>query len=375
MSTEKITPKPPANAPTPGPARRRPFIEWGTIAIVTVVAVLIWLFAEAASLVRAQQQARIAVVDPLNENAVRILSENWTGAVRLTVEGPASAVQDAPAMLAEAVRLTVGQPGVSDAEGEQVIDLRAALRATPLMLESGLTVLDVEPSTVRIHIEALVTLEDVEVTLALDGLTLAEQPTLEPSRVQVRGPRRLMEELQALPGGARVVARPGAATLEGLRPGQASRISARVGLPAPLTAPRDAALEFTPASINATLTLRSRVESVAIAAAPVQVMLVPLDADRWRVTPVEPFVRDIAITGPGDIIERFRSGELSLVAMVSLSSDDLEQQIAAKPVTSWFMSQRETGELAPLPTGVGIEANIGPVRFTIERRDANDADS
>ena len=65
-------------------------------------------------------------------------------------------------------------------------------------------------------------------------------------------------------------------------------------------------------------------------------------------------LRDIALSGPSDVMQRIRSGELRVIATVQLSSDELEQRITSKaPV------------ILGLPDSVRVEGTIEPVRLVI----------
>lgn len=344
-------------------ARRRGWFwperfHWGAVAVVSLVTVMIWLFAEAESLAKSQHEARLRFVDPSGAKIVKIISPGWDGTVTVTVQGPASAVQNAPAILGEGVEIPLNRAGVPDADGEQPVDMRTALRADRRLSDAGLTVVDVEPATLRIDVEPLDELSDVEVVPEVAGVELAEPVVVDPPRVHVRGPSTVIGALKSLARGPRVIARPSAGAVEGLTPGARQTIDATVTLPPAIARDRSEA-QVTPSTVRLTLTIKGRKESIRVPSAPVQVLLPPHELDKWRVeiNPDDQLVKDVRITGPGELISQVRDGRIPVVAVLALSSDDLQARIAAKPIDFWR-----------LPPGLTVEGGDAPIRLTIEPR-------
>ncbi len=343
--------------------------DWPGLLMISFVAAMIWLFAEAASLSRAPELARIIIADPLDQNIVRVTSDGWTGSVRLTLEGPTSSLQRASSLLAEGVRLALGQPGVPNVEGEHVVDLRQALRADERISRAGLTVIEADPATVRIEVESFVELPDVEVTLDAPGLLLSQDPVFDPPRVRVRARRAVIRELESLPGGPVVVATLPPASTESLVPGAARSLETRLALPGAITSVRDPqSVRITPSSAQVTLTARSRIDSITIPSAPIWTMMPPTEADLWSVTVETPFVRDVVLSGPPDLIEQFRQNRLRLVATLAFTNDELSARITSKPVTVWAMSESDRGGARDVPAELAIKGGETPIKITIAPR-------
>lgn len=328
-----------------------------TIVIVGLATGLIWLYAEAESLTSVQEDARVTLVSPGQDVVVRAASDEWHGAVRVTLEGPTSALARAP----RTFTLSPGAPGFALADGEQAVDLRTALRVDPQLARAGVTLIDVEPSTVRLRVTTLARMADVEVRADLSGVELSAPATVEPQRVVVVAPRATLDRLRALNGGAAVVAKPAAAALLQVREGVRQRVQARLSFPAEID---DADAMIEPGEASITLTARSRTESVTLDAVQVQVMMPPGEATRYRidVAPDEQTVANVTITGPRDVVERVRSGELRLIAVVSLSADDLTRRVEVKRLS--FVAMRGE-EPAALPPGVAFTAGQNAVRLQI----------
>lgn len=331
--------------------------------IVALITALVWLYAEAESLTRSEQETRITFIATSPDVAMRIESEDWRGTARVRIEGASAALSNAP----RAIDLELGAPGVPAAEGVHEIDLRAALRAARTVQRAGLNVVDVEPATVRVRVETMQTLADVEVRPELEGLEIVGATTIEPSRATVRAPRSVIDGLRGLAGGAHVRARPGRSAMANLREGSENRVLARLALPNGL---EDPAATIEPAELTVTFTLSSRTESVTTPSAPVQVLLPPREAGRWRIDvhPEDAFLRDVRMSGPREVIERLRARDLRLIAIVWLTSDDLERAVDAKRASFALVRGEQTTDV---PAGLVIEAPETLVRLTI--RPASDA--
>src|SRR6185503_14008681 len=126
-----------------------------TILLVTIVTLLIWVWAEGESLTTQTLNPRISFVGPTPtgspgdeapELIVRPTTEAWRGTVRIRLEGSTIAIKAAEDALAQPVKLRPGQPGVpSDAGETKIVDLTDALRSYPALTQTGVTVVDADP--------------------------------------------------------------------------------------------------------------------------------------------------------------------------------------------------------------------------------------
>lgn len=324
-----------------------------TLLLVTGVAALIWLFAEARSLSERTLEVQVSFTSPPTA-AVEIEGQetSWTGSVRMRLEGSRAALDEAAASLTDGVPLPLGSEGVPNSPGEQVVDLRDALRANPPLDRAGVTIAAVEPPTVTLRIEPLVT-EEAPVQVALPGVETSGEPTVSPVTASLTLPRRLAESLEETEQGLTVVAQPSASAVAGLPAGGPHTIEVRLTPPPSLAGERFVRIE--PRTATVTFTVRSRTDSIVLPSTPVWPALPPTDLNRWRVTLDPMFLNNVRITGPGEVIERIRRGELRAIAYLPLSTEELEQGVEAKAPA--FLS---------LPDSVTVEGGDEPVRLTIE---------
>lgn len=328
-----------------------------TLALTIVVTLLIWLYAEAESLTRVQQEVKVSFISPTGSTLVRPV-DGWTGLVRLSFEGAAAALARTPRNF----ELVPGAIGVPADDGEHTVDLRVALRAHPAWAQSGVSLLAVEPPTARIRVRAMETVADIEIRPDLGAIDLATPATIEPARASVVLPKAVADRLRALPEGPHLLAKPTAQAAQGLREGQATRVRARLALPSHL---EDADATLTPREVDISVTVRARTTRAALPPVPVQTLLPPGDAGRFRITVGEEdrFLRDVSMQGPLDVIEAVQSRAWSVVAVVVLSTDDLEQRVTSKRTA--FAILRD-GIMTPLPPGVDAEASDTTIRLRIE---------
>jgi hypothetical protein len=78
------------------------------------------------------------------------------------------------------------------------------------------------------------------------------------------------------------------------------------------------------------LTVRSRRTSATVDSVPVQVMLPALLATQWDVATEQPFFSDVQASGPSELIDQLKRGELRVYAVVALSADELDRAIPSK---------------------------------------------
>ncbi len=327
-----------------------------TAAIVTLVAAMIWVFAEGASLQRRTRRAELVwVAMPASGRSVRVADPDWTGSVDVVLDGSAAALDRLESLWLEPVLVEPGQEGVPTAPGEHVIDLREVLRARPELRDSGASVVRCDPPTVRIETD-----EMVEATAGV----VVELPETEPDAeaipsvesVVVRLPRRRLEALDAP---MQVVARIDPAALRGAvrgRPENVRRV--RLDPLAPLSGVEGAVIE--PARIDVSVTLRTRTASVVLATVPVVVELSPLDQARWNVSipPEDQVLRNVRVSGPADLVGAIERGETRVSAFVPLSFEDLEGAVTSK-----------RAEFTRLPSSLTFEVEDRVVTLTITARE------
>lgn len=328
--------------------------------LVTVITAVIWVFAEAESLRTKQVSAEVVFQgDPSGERVIDVADgQGWRGRVELTVEGSAAGLDRLQSRLnRQAIKLTPGMDGVAGESGEQTVDLRLALRAHPDLRDMGATVSKTDPPTVKVRVDQMVPRELRVEVQAPDG-ELDGVPETRPAKVKVRLPA---SDAASLGPEATAVVKLDAAMLSKLVPGRVETVS---GVPLALPSwivPGRARIE--PASVDVQLKLRSRTATVVVPSVPVQVRMAAVELGKWDVVIPETdrFIKDVKVTGPSDLVNQVKSGEIKVLATVSLGFEELERGVTSKEASfTDFASQ--------LP--LKFEADNKVVRVTVKKREA-----
>lgn len=327
-----------------------------TALLVVLITAVTWLYAEAETLTRAERDVSVTIAPRAETSVSRVTDADWTGVVRVSLEGAAGSIDKAPRF----VELVPGVPGFPRQDGEHTIDIRAALASAPGLARAGVNILDARPATVRVRVQSLARLDGVEVRPEAPGVTLASPAASEPGAVAITGPRATIEKLSAQLGGAYVLARVTPASLATLAEGQPTPVDAPLSLPPGFD---ETDVVITPREASVTLT-KGPGRTAMVAAPPVRIVLPPEQVGRWTVTieDDERFVRGVSVSGPPAAVEPFRTKELSVIAVAFLSPEDLAKPIEVKTLA--FFAERN-GEVVPLPAGVAVTAPETTVRLRI----------
>lgn len=350
-----------------------------TLGVVVPVTVLVWLLAESESLrtekVRVEVQIAAA---PESSRVIRVApGHEFAGAATVTVNGPTARVDALLGKLRGAIRLEPGMPGVPVDPGSSSIDLQSALAAYPVVRDSRVTIMEVEPATVLVQVDPIVTREArVRVELPSDlGLEGAVEVT--PTTVKVRVPEsmaRLLETYGPGPGGSggepEVVARVDRAAVANLPEARRAVINpVAIELPSQLRGMEG--VRVTPASVSLSLTPRGRTGSWTVASVPVHVRLAATELSRWSIelAPESRALTDVTISGPAELVEQAKSASTGrLVAYVALSFEELERAASAAGAGQAGVVEKEA-VLSEVPTALKFDARQKMVKVLVRRRE------
>ena len=323
----------------------------GTIVIVTFITLVVWVFAEAAS-VQTRELPAATVTFTSDENSfVRVLeNQNWREVVDVVIEGSTAEIDEAERLLRN-VKLVPGQPGVPSEPGEHTIDLRTALRSSAGLPGKGVTIARVSPATIRIDVDKLVA---KAATVRIDVLDaeLDGPAEVKPSVVQVYMPGKIAA---TLPDAPIVIATVDLARVRQLVPGRREILS---GVPLKTTGSL-AGYRMDPPTVEIALKLKSKQGTLNIKSVPVLVRMAPRELARFDVTlnEADQFLRDVKVSGPTDLLDQLSRDEFKVVATLSLTYEDLERGITSKEAT-----------FADMPTNLSFEVANRLVRLNVKKR-------
>lgn len=297
-----------------------------TYVLVTMVTLLIWVWAEAESLSTVEVAPRVELSGLGTNVAPTVIEPGWTGSVRVRVRGSTAAVGAVQTRLASGLRLTPGIGGVPATPGEHTLVVADVLRQHPDLSRLGVNFIDVQPVAMAIRIDELAS-RVVDVHAVIPGLELAGEPTVIPPQVTVRVSKDAMTMLPAVLSAS---ATPDLNAYVGLVGDGPHTVPARVSVPnlPPWIGP--ATLE--PSQVQVTFTRRSKIDTLSVPQAPVWVILPPGEAERWNATPTITVVDDVSVTGPRELVEQLRAVPEGLRAYAVLSVKDLRPGEVTVPV-------------------------------------------
>lgn len=326
-----------------------------TLIIATLLTAVVWLFAEAES-VRSKDLTLTVefspepvgglVLEPLDRQA-------WRDRVEVSVSGSSAALAGLEAGSIKPIRLAPGMPGLVAEPGESILDLREVLRLLPQFAERGVSINRTNPPTVRVWADRLTT-RTVKVVVDAGRADLDGPASVTPASIRLSAPESVMRRLSDT---ATALVRLTPESLTGLVPGRAETVRSAVVLPPTELAGIDHVI-VEPARADVTLTIRSRTSTATVPNVPVQIMMPALVGPQWDVKAEPTFLNDVQASGPSDLVEQLKRGEIKVFAVVVLSADDLEKGVNSKDVI--FQSTP--------PTVLSFKVDNPIVRLTVDRR-------
>lgn len=323
-----------------------------TALLVTLAAVLVWVFAEGESLRTDELTVNIELGTKQSAVLVRLEDgELFAGRARLRVQGATASLDQLKELLREPIELTTHELG--DQSG--LVHLADALRRHEAFKGSGVRIVEVEPPSIQIVVETLVT-RTVRVRAEVGDALLDGEPIVEPGEVTLRLPERLAD-LQEWVVDAVVPAE----SLGRLVPGR-EEVLASVPVVVPEVLRREPGVVLEPGTVVVTLKLRAQTDTGILESVPIDVR-VPLAVSGKYVVTVVPggeFLAQVRVRGPREAVERAVSGASRVAAEIYLSPDEL-----ARAASDGAEIARAPDGLTGLPAGVVWEVDDQIVRVRV----------
>lgn len=326
-----------------------------TFIVVTLVTLTVWLFAEAESLGHQSMEVRIEIAAPDDSRMVSPAA-GWDERATIEVSGSRSSLEKLREAASQPIRVAL--PVTVD-EGDETVDLLAALQEQEALLRAGVTIETVRPGRATVVVKEMTTVQ-APIRAELPGLQVAGAVAVTPDRAEVRLPKALATRLG--PALAVIASVPDDARARLTQPGPAA-LQATLSLPDAVASEQGVQLLTTRASLA--FSVRSTLTTASFTF-PVQVLTLPVEWSDWKVQIAEGDERlTVDLTGPSDAVESLKGPDERLLAVLALTSDDLARQITTKPVS--FGTLR-AGVFSALPPGVEVKSDRRSVRFEVSRR-------
>ena len=324
--------------------------------VVSLVSVLIWIVAEGESVSRERMEVTIRLIDgEAGLVMIPLDSGQWSGRVLVALEGSTTEVSDLRERLRETLSFKPGDVGIPIEPGRHILDMAEVLRQSRAFEGTGVALVSVEPQQVGVMVDR-VTWKDLDVRVDVPDLASASSPVADPRRVRVRVPSLVADQFAGMQA---LTARLTPEQIARLEVGRRNVVE-DVVLELPSELAMHPFVRVEPDRVSVTVTLDSRQDSITLPNVPVQIRRPAFESERWAVAvnPEDHLLESVTVTGPSDLIERIRSGRLTIFATVVLTLDDLDAKVTQKEAT-----------FSDLPTPLTFEAPNTIVRLTIQGAD------
>jgi hypothetical protein len=327
--------------------------------VVTVVAMLVWLYAEGENVKEVALDMEIRF-EPAASQPLSIKPRRLDHRVEATFRCNSVQRDQLKNVISRGpVVLELSRDAATPGDPRQEVDLRQKLAEHPLIQELGVGVVEVRPAKVVVTIERMETIR-LPVAVVSPGDLLLENVTVDPQEVEIRLPASLAAGLGEAP---RVETRLVAADLSKLPLNQPVTLN-NVPLQPPLALRGNTAdVEMARSTATVTLTIRKLAQTITLSSIPVRIVAPVAELPNYAVSLVDEqdqFVRNIKLTGPSTVMARIEAKELKVWADLKLEGDTLAKG-----------ASEETTIIVPHITAPPeVTADLpAPVRLRITRRE------
>lgn len=287
--------------------------EIGSYLIITVVSVLIWLWAAGET---REQKAVIskAIFNVPDDGAWIIVPDNHP--FNMVIEGSRQSIQNVEILARNGFRIDIA-PNV----GTQSIDIVEALNNLPIFKRTGALLISIDSPNARPMVDRLVQMTPIIVPNLPGVQTVESQATIEPSTVTLTLPSRLQARYTDIRVQAFVEQEQSATLPEGVL--QQLDVNLRL-LPEALAA--NPHVHLVPAKARMSFTIRSQTRELKLDSdVIVQLATPPDDQDDFIVEFDTNSLRDVMVIADADLIRQIESGAATVIAFVHLSSSEKER--------------------------------------------------
>lgn len=341
----------------PGESKPSTWEKVQTYTIVSVVAVLIWLYAESEN-VKIQEPLTLAVQFVAPPGQRLSIGPVLRQRVDLAVRCAASQYAQLQRIVSTPIQLTVREEPSSPNHPFQEISLRDQLIRDSIVGQLGVSVVEIKPERINLRVEQIELVTMPIEAVVPEGTQLAASPTIEPAQATVALPASVAKAFEGLKLLAQLT--PDAVVL------LEENISREITVPLTLPVERltedvrkqlgSASRAIDPASVEVTVTIRKQTSKLKLPGVPILVTAPWAELKRFNVE-IEDGQRvlseDVEVSGPSDVIDSINSGQVKIWAELRLTVDDLESAITSKQLH------------INVPSGVRIESAIPLVNLTI----------
>jgi hypothetical protein len=311
------------------------------ILLTTTLALLVWAWAEGEGLSTAPATPRLVfAAPPSSDLSARVVDPSWNSIVTVSLRGSNSSIGAAQRAMLSPLVLTPGVGAFPSTPGAHRLDLRDVLRASPEIRRTGVSIMSVEPATLDVRVDQLVS-RQATVRLRTRGGELAQPAIVTPETVTLRFPAEVGSA-----AGAGVSAKlPEVLELEAvldlatIAPGTGAKSTGAADVRVPVTIPsawRELGVQDpVPAMVTVSFVRGTPDEAITLPSIPVVVVIDPdaPSAAGWQIELIDSYVRDVKIIGPAVALARLRDGKTQARAVAVVGEGELVAGDRLMPVT------------------------------------------
>ena len=341
--------------------QRTLFQKLETVVVVTVVTVLVWLYAEGASTKeRSREPVSVRFVAPDGRERDFAVNPDQAVSINVSFKGSSGQVQNFLDLVRDPIELTVEPPDAGQAT--RTLVLADSLVRNEAFGRLGLGNVVVEPATWEVGMRPLVTVSlPVRVEAGDIALDPATTPVATPDTVEVTAPADVVDAL----GDAVVVARLDRATLPDPTGDPAAsgreKVARNIALDFPGTIElRSPWTKISTQVVRVNYTLADPEATFTVKRVPLYVNLPVGTQQAYRVSPNDgqKFLFDVEVRGPKGLIDRIAAGDPDYAVTAEIQIQDvsgIESITSVQPV------------VVP-PPGVTVVGSPPRVGLRVERR-------
>jgi hypothetical protein len=312
--------------------------EFGTITLVTIVTVLIWLLAAAKTRQIDTVAGRLEFTVASDSAGERFQVSPGRIPMTVTLEGPALAVREARQLLNQSP-LAIALP--PEHGRQDIADLSTRLQQIDSLRNTGVTISSVDPPRFTVDVTEFVTRTAV-IRADIRSASTVQDVSVAPKEVSVTVPRGLVHQL---PESLVVEAVVDPRDIARLEPGVLHTVNGTLQLPDSVHL--TGAITIEPATARVSFQLIARQRRASVARVRIQVVSSPQDFGVYHVELPDPLLTDVAIEATPDDIAEVEAGRAQVIAVVHLTTNDKERSVESKPV-SFFAIVRPDGTATPV---------------------------
>jgi hypothetical protein len=342
-----------------------------SLILITVITLLIWLYAEAQNVKTVAQTLTVELPDRVGQDIVVYLP-NDEDRLRASVQLRGSSTQISAfqnRLAGRALQLPIEPAMLPDDRNTATLDLSPLLAqarldptdpTSPTINSLGLNVVSSEPTQITVSYDRLVT-RTIPVRFQPTDVQIAPTFSVDPPTVEVTLPQQALDLIGGSEDALYVEAVIEPDRLRAIDEGMEQTLNATLDKSnlVGVSGVRPQRIRLHQQDVDVTFTIARQRDTVVAQLVPVWVVAPPSELARFEVTLADNsrVLRDVNITGPRDLIERLRNNpaEMRVIGRFELTGEDLERGVTRVPLSSieiqHMIGQRsEVVELVPLDT-------------------------